>query len=100
MDNKHNDDNYDDNDTTIKRKQGRGTRMQDEDKARGRGTRTMRDNNDDNEDEGLRQGTTNNTDDDDKTTIKKKTRTGDEDAGQGRGLYNIVDIKVLKCLKY
>jgi hypothetical protein len=36
-------------------------------------------------------------DDDDNTTIKKKTRSGDEDVGQGRGLYNIVDVKVLKC---
>ena len=36
----------------------------------------------------------------DNTTIKKKTRLGDEDVGQGRGLYNIVDVKVLKCFKY
>ena len=39
-------------------------------------------------------------DDDDNTTIKKKTRLGDEDAGQGHVLYNIVDVKALKCLKY
>jgi hypothetical protein len=39
-------------------------------------------------------------DDDDNTTIKKKTSMGDEDAGQGRGLCNIVDVKVFKCLKY
>ena len=39
-------------------------------------------------------------DDDDNTKIKKNTRTGAEDAGQGRGLYNIVDVKVLKILKY
>ena len=39
-------------------------------------------------------------DDDDNTTIKKKTRSGGEDVGQGRGLYNIVDVKVLKCFKY
>ena len=39
-------------------------------------------------------------DDDEHTTIKKKTSMGDEDAGQGRGLGNIVDVKVLKCLKY
>jgi hypothetical protein len=35
MDNKHNDDDNDDDDTIIKIKQGRGKRMQDEDKARG-----------------------------------------------------------------
>ena len=34
MENKHNDDNGDD-DTTIKRKQGSGTRMKDEDKGQG-----------------------------------------------------------------
>ena len=33
---------------------------------------------------------------DDNTTIKKKARTGDKDAGQGNGKYNIVDVKVLK----
>ncbi len=38
-------------------------------------------------------------DNNDNTTIKKTTRTGDKDAGQGHGLYNIVDVKVLKCLK-
>ena len=46
MDNKHND-NSDNNNTTIKRKQGHGTRMQDEVNGQGQGTRTMRDNNDD-----------------------------------------------------
>ena len=39
-------------------------------------------------------------DDNDNTTIKKKTRTWDKDTGQRCGLYNIVDVKVLKCLKY
>ena len=52
MDNKHNDDNNgNDDNTTIKRKQGGETRMQDENKGQGRGTKTMRYNNDDNEDE-------------------------------------------------
>ena len=36
----------------------------------------------------------------DNTTIKKKTSTGDEDAGHGHGLCNIIDVKVIKCLKY
>ena len=31
-------------------------------------------------------------DNNDNTTIKKKTRIGDEDAEQGHGLYNIVDV--------
>ena len=39
-------------------------------------------------------------DDNDNTTIKKKTSTGYEDAGQGHVLCNIVEVKVLKCLKY
>ena len=42
----------------------------------------------------------NDNNDGDNTTINKKTRTGDEDTGQGSGLYNIVDDKQLKCLKY
>ena len=39
-------------------------------------------------------------DDDDNTAIKKKMSTGGKDTGQGPGLCNIVDVKVLQCLKY
>ena len=39
-------------------------------------------------------------DNDDNTIIKKKTRLGDKDVGQGHGLYNIVDVQVLKKIKY
>ena len=59
MDDKHNDDDEgnDNNDTTINRKLAHRTRMwggmrtRGEDKGRGQGTRTMRDNNDEEEDE-------------------------------------------------
>ena len=48
MDNGHNDGN---DDTTIKRKRGRETRMWDEDKGQRQGKRTMRDNDDGDEDD-------------------------------------------------
>ena len=31
---------------------------------------------------------------------KRRQGRGDEDVGQGHGLYNIVDVKVLKKFKY